>query len=236
MLRQGTFIYDETLALVNNSGTIINGWVRQYKGEVQLNWFGDTSLEETWLKAASVNGNVQVETGPYSISSQVEDLSSYNYYSFGPVTIIGQDSIVMVNMLDVGVLVRSGDVYTQAEVDEFLALKAPLERPTFTGTVGGITKSMVGLSSVDDTSDATKNAAIATLTNKTLTSPVINTPTGIVKGDVGLGNVDNISDVDKPISTLQQAALDLKASLIIPTSNPGPGILWNNAGTLAIGT
>lgn len=37
----------------------------------------------------------------------------------------------------------------------------------------------------------------ATLTNKTLTSPVINTPTGIVKGDVGLGNVDNTSDSTK---------------------------------------
>ena len=30
-----------------------------------------------------------------------------------------------------------------------------------------------------------------TLTNKTLTSPVINSPTGIVKGDVGLGSVEN---------------------------------------------
>lgn len=36
-----------------------------------------------------------------------------------------------------------------------------------------------------------------TLTGKTLTSPVINTPTGIVKGDVGLGNVDNTSDATK---------------------------------------
>ena len=30
------------------------------------------------------------------------------------------------------------------------------------------------------------------------------------KGDVGLGNVDNTSDADKPVSTAQQAALDLK--------------------------
>lgn len=36
-----------------------------------------------------------------------------------------------------------------------------------------------------------------TLTNKTLTSPVINSPTGIVKADVGLGNVDNTSDATK---------------------------------------
>jgi hypothetical protein len=37
----------------------------------------------------------------------------------------------------------------------------------------------------------------ATLTNKTLTAPAINSPTGIVKGDVGLGNVDNTSDGTK---------------------------------------
>ena len=33
----------------------------------------------------------------------------------------------------------------------------------------------------------------------------------ITKGNIGLGNVDNTSDMDKPVSTAQQAALDLKA-------------------------
>lgn len=74
-------------------------------------------------------------------------------------------------------------------------------------------KTALSLNNVDNTSDATKNSAVATLTNKTLTSPVINTPTGIVKGDVGLGNVDNTSDANKPVSTAQQTALDLKANL-----------------------
>lgn len=35
-------------------------------------------------------------------------------------------------------------------------------------------------------------------------------PHGVTKEQVGLGNVDNIPDMDKPISTLQQAALDTK--------------------------
>lgn len=42
---------------------------------------------------------------------------------------------------------------------------------------------------------------VQTLTNKTLTSPAITTPTGIVKGDVGLGNVDNTSDATKWAAT-----------------------------------
>jgi len=53
-----------------------------------------------------------------------------------------------------------------------------------------LAKADVGLGSVDNTSDATKNAASATLTNKTLTSPVINTPTGIVASDVGAQPLD----------------------------------------------
>jgi hypothetical protein len=56
-----------------------------------------------------------------------------------------------------------------------------------------------------------------TLTNKTLTSPVINTPTGITKSDVGLANVDNTSDADKPVSDDTQTALNLKANLDSPT-------------------
>lgn len=45
-----------------------------------------------------------------------------------------------------------------------LGLKAPIESPTFTGTVGGITKSMVGLGNVDNTTDADKPVSTATQT------------------------------------------------------------------------
>jgi hypothetical protein len=55
-------------------------------------------------------------------------------------------------------------------------------------------------------------AGSETLTNKTLSSPVINTPTGLVKADVGLSNVDNTSDANKPISSATQTALNGKAN------------------------
>ena len=45
-----------------------------------------------------------------------------------------------------------------------LDLKAPLANPTFTGTVSGITKSMVGLANVDNTTDADKPVSTATQT------------------------------------------------------------------------
>ncbi len=54
-----------------------------------------------------------------------------------------------------------------------LDLKAPIASPTFTGTVGGITKTMVGLSAVDNTSDLAK--PISTATQVALDSKVSST-------------------------------------------------------------
>src|SRR3546814_8891896 len=43
-----------------------------------------------------------------------------------------------------------------------------------------------------------------------LTMAELKTLLALVKGDVGLGNVDNTSDANKPVSSAQQTALDLK--------------------------
>ena len=69
---------------------------------------------------------------------------------------------------------------------------------------------------IADTSILATTTGTQTLTNKTLTSPVINTPTGITKSDVGLSNVDNTSDADKPISLAALSALGAKAPLNSP--------------------
>jgi hypothetical protein len=53
----------------------------------------------------------------------------------------------------------------------------------------------------------------------------VNGKTGVVvidKSDVGLGNVDNTSDINKPISTLQQSALNLKADIDSPALTGTP--------------
>ena len=68
-------------------------------------------------------------------------------------------------------------------------------------------------------------AAAETLTNKTLTSPIINTPTGITKSDVGLANVDNTTDANKPISTATQTALDAKQAVVANVSDVEIGYL-----------
>jgi hypothetical protein len=133
------------------------------------------------------------------------------------------------NVADVALKANASDV----------ALKAPLESPTFTGTVSGITKSMVGLSNVENTADLAK--PISTATQAALDSKVstatfsstlstkanvadlalkapIESPTftgtvsGITKAMVGLSSVENTADLAKPISTATQEALDTKVS------------------------
>lgn len=53
----------------------------------------------------------------------------------------------------------------------------------------------------------------------------------LAKGDVGLSNVDNTSDANKPVSTAQQSALNLKANLASPAFTGTP-----TAPTAAVGT
>jgi hypothetical protein len=115
--------------------------------------------------------------------------------------------------------------------------KAPIANPTFTGTVSGITKNMVGLEFVDNVPDLSKplsnetRAALSTkldsetaaITYSTIDSPTFTgTVSGVTKSHVGLANVDNTSDANKPISTATQTALDTKINKIIEV-NPQPG-------------
>lgn len=57
-----------------------------------------------------------------------------------------------------------GTLSEQTDLQNALNLKAPLNSPTFTGTVSGITKTMVGLGAVDNTSDLDKPISTATQT------------------------------------------------------------------------
>jgi hypothetical protein len=68
---------------------------------------------------------------------------------------------------------------TSAELSDY----APINDPTFTGTVSGITAAMVGLGNVTNESKA------AMFNNPVFTGTV----SGITKADLGLGNVDNQS-------------------------------------------
>jgi hypothetical protein len=131
-----------------------------------------------------------------------------------------QDVIDVNNKLSSSVVSYNGTTVDVelGNINTSLSSKAPLANPTFTGTVGGITKSMVGLANVDNTADADKPISTNTQNALDLKAPLSN-PTftgtigGITKSMVGLANVDNTADADKPISTNTQNALNNKLSL-----------------------
>lgn len=95
-----------------------------------------------------------------SIQVQLDDKAPIDGPVFtGSVTLPSTTSIGEVSNTEIG-YVNGVTSNIQAQID----LKAPLASPVFTGTVGGITKGMVGLSSVDDTADADKPISTATQT------------------------------------------------------------------------
>ena len=66
----------------------------------------------------------------------------------------------------------------------------------------------VGRGEIITTAEATDIATNTTHRGRT------DNPHGVTSTQVGLGNVDNTSDVDKPVSTLAQAALDSKEDVL----------------------
>jgi predicted heme/steroid binding protein len=193
--------------------------------------------------------NVQINATPNLVTINVSNTSGNiigsNYYlvsSYAALPVVG-DSTTLYITNDTSLMYRwngsayiqvnsvtswgtiTGTLSNQTDLQTALNLKAPLASPTFTGTVSGITKSMVGLSNVDNTSDVNKPISSATQTaldtKAPLASPTFTgTVSGITKSMVGLGNVDNTTDLNKPISTATQTALNGKEPTITAgTSN-----------------
>lgn len=89
-------------------------------------------------------------------------------------------------------------------------------------TAGSFVASLVAGTGVSVTNNsgeaATPTIAVDTTVIAPLASPTFTgTVSGVTKTMVGLGNVDNTSDANKPVSTAQQTALDLKSNLASPT-------------------
>ena len=97
-------------------------------------------------------------------------------------------------------------------------------------TFQALNKTAVGLSNVDNTSDANKPVSTATQTALNLKENTITATTSadyyrgdktfatLNKSALGLGNVDNTSDANKPVSTATQTSLDTKTNKLITTN------------------
>ena len=89
-------------------------------------------------------------------------------------------------------------------VDGQLNLKANLNSPTFTGTVSGISKAMVGLSNVEDTVDSAKHVASAAIWKTTISITIGSTSK----------NVNGSANVSWSLSEIGAQPLDLDLTAI----------------------
>jgi hypothetical protein len=118
----------------------------------------------------------------------------------------------------------TGTLSSQTDLQTALNAKVPITRTINSQPLSGdvtLSKSNIGLSNVDNTSDASKPISTATQTAldaKVSTTVTVNghplsSNVTVTASDLSLGNVNNTSDANKPVSTATQTALDLKASL-----------------------
>jgi hypothetical protein len=183
------------------------------------------------LSAAEIG--YETDTNKFKIGDGTNRWSTLSYFVDLDTMIAGAPGLL--NSLDEIAAAIGDDPAFFTTIATGLATKAPLASPTFTGTVSGVTKAMVGLGSVDNTADSAKPVstaqatAIATAKSEAITASgtaadtkVSTAVAALTKSSVGLGNVDNTADSAKPVSTAVQTALDLKAPLSSPelTGNP----------------
>jgi len=124
----------------------------------------------------------------------------------------------------------SGITGLQAELDAKQGADALADHVTNVSNPHVVTKAQVGLSNVNNTSDANKPISTATQTALDLKASIssvsawladkvdsatftahtsnVSNPHSVTKAQVGLGSVDNTSDLDKPISNATRAALN----------------------------
>ena len=198
-LDMGTYrVYGSSVPLSTNE--LVN---KQY---VDGNFPNFTYVQLNYLSIATA----QSDYVPYNYATSNITLGSYTVYTNKVPTAGGE--VVNKNYVDT----------TFPTFGYVSSTYAPIASPTFTGTVSGITSTMVGLGNVNNTSDANKPVSTATQTalnlKANIASPTFTgTVSGITSTMVGLGNVDNTSDANKPVSTATQTALNLKANLASPT-------------------
>ncbi|MFN6072835.1 MAG: fibrobacter succinogenes major paralogous domain-containing protein, partial [Bacteroidota bacterium] len=178
----GTLVYSETHAKTTDAGGLmslqIGGGTVSSGVFGNINW-GSTShfikLEADFSGGSNyvVLGTQELMSVPYALYASKTDTSALNLTSRLATKLNATDTAYLSNRID---------------------LKAPINNPTFTGTVGGISKTMVGLSNVDNTSDVAKPISSATQTELSNKLNIADTSNMLLAYKTGLNNKLNKTD------------------------------------------
>ena len=123
------------------------------------------------------------------------------------------------------------DANFSTTVTNALAAKAPLASPTFTGTVSGITKSMVGHGNVDNTSDANKpiSTAVQAALNDKVAAEVFEDLSAVVFSHAH-GNITNAGAIG---STSGQIVVTTTSGVLTTAASLGWSLISSTPTTLA---
>jgi uncharacterized protein (TIGR02145 family) len=178
----GTLVYSETHAKTTDAGGLIS--LQIGGGTVSSGVFGNINWGSTshYIKLEAdfsggsnfvVLGTQELMSVPYALYASKTDTSALNLTSRLATKLNATDTASLSNRINA---------------------KAPINNPTFTGTVGGISKTMVGLSNVDNTSDAGKPISSATQTELSNKLNIADTSNMLLAYKTGLNNKLNKTD------------------------------------------
>lgn len=174
-----------------------------------------TNIENADIKAGAAIDASKLADGSVSNAEyqQINGLTSPAVGTTQSQTLTNKTIVVADNIVTTA---ASGNL-TSTELNAALSeLQGDIDTRATSASLTAHTGASSGVHGV--TGDVVGTTDTQTLTNKTLTSPVINTPTGITKADVGLGNVDNTSDATKNAAAVQLTNKDIDGGTASNTS------------------
>ena len=136
--------------------------------------------------------------------------------------------------------VNEANVGLASRVNSLLSSKAPLDSPTFSGNIGGITKLMVGLGLVDNTNDASKPVSAPTQSalnlKANLASPTftgtVNLPANTLATTQPAGTSNTAVATTAFVTTALASGVPTGTVLMWSTSSAPSGYLICNGGTI----
>ena len=234
-----------TTAIIDNQGPTETdyaaGLARAYNGGGFSDWFlpskGELSLmfqnKETLNTTISNNGGQIFQNSAYWSSTEIDSEfakavgfgngSSPSYYKYSNAHVRAVRAVNSVGTSSELTAIAAEQTAQNSAID----LKANIASPTFTGIVSGITKSMVGLANVDNTTDANKPVSTAMQTALDLKAPLASpTFTGtITVGAITIPNTDGTSG----------QVLSTDGSGTLSWSTPSSGATTYSVGDIAQG-